>query len=247
VPADARRPLSRTLGDINRTHAPLSARYDGNAGFDVPLGHVSRPSWRGRVHLVGLVAAVPAMAALVVAADGRSARVGCLVYAVSMCTMFGVSVAYHRWVHALRTRALWRRLDHAAIFLAIAGSATPLALLAMSPRWGVATVVAIWSMALPGIVLKLGRWHHGDVVGSVWYGLVGAGCAVVLPGLFATAGIVPTVLAVLAGAIYTLGALSFGMKVPRLRPGVFGFHEVWHAVTVVAASTHFVAVWLTVT
>ena len=238
---------ARTLDDIRRTHPPLSTRYGDDAGRDVPLGHHARPSWRGRIHLVALVATVPAMAALVLAADGRRAQIGCVVYALSMCSMFGASVVYHRWVHELRARALWRRLDHAAIHLAIAGSATPLALVAMSPATSAWALAVIWLTAVLGIVLKLGRWHHGDVVGSVLYAVVGAECAVVLPGVFRTAGIVPVVLAFVAGAIYAIGALCFGLKVPRLRPGVFGYHEVWHAATVVAAATHFAAVWLTVT
>lgn len=232
---------------MGRTHPPLSTRYGDDAGRDVPLGHETRPSWRGRIHLIGLIAAMPVMAALVLAADGASATVGCLVYALCMCTMFGVSVAYHRWVHGLRARATWRRLDHAAIFLAIAGSATPLALVAMSPRAGSWTVALIWLTALPGIVLKLGRWHHGDVVGTVLYFVLSIECAVVLPALHRSVGAAPVVLAVASGVTYTIGAICFGLKVPRGRPGVFGYHEVWHAATVVAAAVHVVAVWITVT
>ncbi|MEX0848174.1 MAG: hemolysin III family protein [Ilumatobacteraceae bacterium] len=230
-----------------RARPPLNTRYAVDAGRDVPLGHDSRPTWRGRVHLVGLVVATPAMAALVLVAEGPRATAGCAVYAWCMATMFGVSVAYHRWVHDLRARAVWRRLDHAAIFLAIAGSATPLALVAMSPRNGAWAVAAIWLTAIPGIVLKLGRWHHGDVAGSVLYFVVGFECLVVLPGVVHTAGVVPLVLAVAAALIYAVGALCFGLKIPRMLPGVFGYHEVWHTATVVAATTHFVAVWLTVT
>jgi hemolysin III len=153
----------------------------------------------------------------------------------------GIPTGYRRAKEALQI------LDHAAIHLAIAGSATPLALVVMSPVTGAWAVAVIWLTAVLGIVLKLGRWHHGDVVGSVLYAVVGAECAVVLPGLFRTAGIVPVVLAVVAGAIYAIGALCFGLKVPRLRAGVFGYHEVWHVATVAAAATHFAAVWLTVT
>jgi hemolysin III len=187
------------------------------------------------------------MAALVAVADGTRARIGCIVYALGMCTMFGVSVAYHRWVHGLRTRATWRRLDHAAIFLAIAGSATPLVLVSMPTRTGNVLVATIWLTTLPGIVLKLGRWEHGDALGTTLYFLLSLQCALVLPALFRYAGLAPVLLSVVSGLIYVAGAICFGLKVPRLRPGVFGFHEAWHTATLVAASTHFVAVWLTVT
>ena len=77
--------------------------------MDVPLGSPTRPSWRGRLHLVTLVVAVPLFTMLVIAADGARARVGVVIYAAGLCAMFGVSVTYHRWVHTVRGRAMWRR------------------------------------------------------------------------------------------------------------------------------------------
>jgi hemolysin III len=199
------------------------------------------------VHLFALWLFVPAMAALIASADGPRARVGCVVYALGLCSMFGVSVVYHRWVHGLRTRAMWRRLDHAAIYAAIAGSATPLALVSMGERTGTALVVALWATAIPGVVLKLGHWHHGDVAGTVLYFVSSAECVVLLPALSRVGGTTPVVLCFVSGAIYTAGAILFGLKRPTLCPGLFGFHEFWHLMTVVAAATHFVAVWITCT
>jgi hemolysin III len=199
------------------------------------------------VHLFALWLFVPAMAVLIAAADGPRARVGCVIYAVGLCSMFGVSVVYHRWVHGLRTRAVWRRLDHAAIYAAIAGSATPLALVSMSDRTGTALVVALWATAIPGVVLKLGRWHHGDVAGTVLYFVLSLECALLLPALSRVGGTTPVALCVASGAIYTAGAILFGLKRPALRPGLFGYHEFWHLMTVLAAATHFVAVWITCT
>jgi hemolysin III len=199
------------------------------------------------VHLLALWCFVPAMAVLVASADGARNRVGTSIYAIGLCGMFATSAAYHRWVHGLRARATWRRLDHAAIFGAIAGSATPLALVSMANHTGLALVLALWATAAVGVALKLGRWHHGDVAGTVLYFVLSAECAVLLPSLLDEFGVAPVALSAASGAVYTVGSIMFALKRPRLREGVFGFHEVWHSMTVIAAAIHFVAVWITCT
>jgi hemolysin III len=234
-----------SLCGIARTHPPLSTRFTVDDGHDVPLGHDRRPFWRGRVHLFALWLALPAMAVLVGAAGSPHARIGCAIYALGLCSMFAVSTAYHRWVHGLRARAAWRRADHATIFAAIAGSATPLALVTMAPRTGLALVIVLWATALPGVLLKLGHWHHGDVAGTVLYFVLSAECIVLLPALHRAEGALPVALCFASGGIYIVGAILFGLKRPALRPGVFGFHEFWHLMTVIAAATHFVAVCIT--
>ena len=96
----------------------------------MPLGSATRPSWRGRLHLIGLVAAIPLTVLLAIVASGGRARGGVIVYAVGLCSMLAVSVTYHRWVHTVHARAAWRRADHATIYAAIGGTFTPLCLLA---------------------------------------------------------------------------------------------------------------------
>lgn len=209
----------------------------------MPLGHHARPHWRGRVHLLALWLFVPAMVVLIVAADGARARVGCVVYALGLCSMFAVSTIYHRWVHGLRARAAWRRADHAVIFAAIAGSATPLALVSMAPGTGLALVLGLWAASAAGVALKLGHWHHGDVAGTVLYFVVSLLAAATLPAVAHQFGRWPVALCLASGAVYVVGAVLFGFKRPQLRPGVFSYHESWHVFTVLAAATHFVAVW----
>lgn len=209
----------------------------------MPLGHHTRPSWRGRVHLVALWCFVPAMVVLTVAADGSATTAGAAVYGIGLCSMFGSSTVYHRWVHGLRTRAIWRRIDHAAIYAAIAGSATPLALTTMDGTDGWWVVAALWATAIPGVVLKLGRWHHGDVLGTALYFVLGLECVVMLPALHSADGVGVLELCLASSALYVVGAVLFGLKRPVLVPGVFGYHEVWHTFTVAAAAVHFVAVW----
>ncbi len=209
----------------------------------MPLGHHARPSWRGRIHLYALWCFVPAVVVLAVAAPDRVTTAGVVVYGLGLCGMFGASTVYHRWVHRLRARAIWRRIDHAAIYAAIAGSATPLAITAMGGAAGWVLVTTLWATAIPGVALKLGRWRHGDAVGTALYFVLGVECAVLLPALHRFDGVGVLALCVASAAIYVVGAILFGLKRPVLVPGVFGYHEVWHAFTVAAAAVHFVAVW----
>ncbi len=95
--------------------------------YDAPLGTAERPSWRGRLHLFALVTALPLVVLLAVGSDGARARAGVIVYGVGLCATFAVSTTYHRWVHTVRMRAVWRRLDHATIYAAIAGTCSAVA------------------------------------------------------------------------------------------------------------------------
>jgi hemolysin III len=224
--------------------APLSTRFAADAGRDVELGgSVSRPSWRGRVHLIGLCLAAPSLTLLILFADSTRARIGAAVYAVGLCSMLAVSVTYHRWVHDLRARAVWRRADHAMIFAAIAGSTTPIVLIAMPDANGIALISVVWAMSLLGAAFKIGHWHHGDVIGSVFYAAVSLVTVLSLPALWRNDGVGPAMCFIAAGLLYIVGAIWFASRRPRLRPTVFSYHEVWHVFTLLAATAHFAAVW----
>lgn len=234
---------TRRASDELGLHWPLHRRFTLADGRDEPLGCVRRPRWRGAVHLIALCVAVPALTLLIaMARDGRT-RLGVAVYAVGLCAMLAASTTYHRWVHNLRARAAWRRVDHAMIFAAIAGSVTPIILLTVDSVRGIVLLVAVWSIAAFGAALKLGHWHRGDTVGSVLYAAVGVLGGIAIPALWSQAGAVPGLLFVASGALYGLGSWWFARSWPRLAPAVFSYHEVWHLLTVAAASTHFVAVW----
>ena len=126
---------SRVSNDHGRDW-PLHQRFGRAVGRDEPLGTDARPSWRGRLHLLGLWVAVPAMTLRIVFANGARATVGVSIYAAGLCAMFTASTTYHRWVHDFGRRAAWRRADHAMIFAAIAGSSTPVVLIAIRSGWG---------------------------------------------------------------------------------------------------------------
>ena len=222
---------------------PLHRRFVLADGRDDPLGCDGRPSWRGRVHLIGLCAAVPALTLLIIRAEGARATVGVSIYAAGMCAMFAASTTYHRWVHSMSARASWRRADHAMIFAAIAGSATPIILIAMPSGWGLALLAVVWSAAAVGAALKFSWWRRGDSIGTALYAGVSVAAALALPALWIRGGVAPAVVYVASGALYIFGAHWFSRTWPRLRSAVFSYHEVWHAFTVAAATLHFLVVW----
>jgi hemolysin III len=221
--------------------------FDGRSSrrvLDVPLGSVTRPTWRGRSHLFALVVAVPLLAVMSTRVDGAEAGAGLLIYAGSLCSMLLASTTYHRWAHTVRWRTIWRRADHALIYAAIAGTYTPLALALFPTTAAIATLVVVWSAALVGATIKLADWQRADPVARAMYLTNGWAGLVLLPALVAAGLVVPTVLLLLGGVVYTAGALGFARRWPTLKPTVFSYHEVWHLCTLTAAGAHLAAVWI---
>lgn len=226
----------------------LNIRCGIEDGDDVALGHALRPSWRGGIHVIGLVLAVPAVVALLLNASGETrVRIGLVVYAVGLCSMLGVSATYHRWVHGLRARCAWRRVDHAAIFAAIAGSSTPIVVAALPGAPGFVLLGAVWSTALCGAWCKLSHWGGGDRAGTAMYAVTIALGAVAVPWLWAREGLGAAAFVVAGGVAYLVGAACFATRWPTLRPTVFSYHEVWHVFTLIAAVAQFVAIWILAT
>jgi hemolysin III len=233
---------SRPSNDYGRDWA-LHQRFVLADGRDDPLGCDARPSWRGRVHMIGLFAAIPALTLLIVFADGARAKVGVSIYAAGVCAMLFASTTYHRWVDNFRARAAWRRADHAMIFAAMGGSATPIVLIVMPTGWGIGLLSVVWTVAVVGAVFKFGHWRRGNTVGNALIAAVSGLGALALPALWVRGGVAPAILYLVSGGLYIFGARWFSKTWPRLRPAVFSYHEVWHVFTVAAAAAHFVAVW----
>ena len=158
-----------------------------------------------------------------------------------------VSVTYHRWVHTLRSRARWRRADHATIYLAIAGTYTAISLAVVRGPLGVVALVLVWSLGATGAALKISGSRHGDTFGTALYLALGWTGVVALPGLLLAAEIWPASLLFIGGMCYTIGAVWFAKRWPRLRPSVFSYHEVWHVCTLLATIAHFTAIWVLTT
>jgi len=216
---------------------------DRSPVLDDRLGSVGRPSWRGRLHFIALISAVPVLVVLAIASGGARARGAVIMYAVGLCSMLAVSTTYHRWVHTIRARAAWRRADHATIFAAIAGTFAALALICLSTGPAIATLIIVWGAAVSSAIVKIVWFDRAHRFGSAMYvGLGWAGIAIA-PSLWRHGG-APTVALVLAGGIiYTAGAVAFARQWPTLRPSTFSYHEFWHACTLAAAGLHLAAIW----
>jgi len=207
------------------------------------------PRLRGRLHQVAFFASIPAGIALVAVARSWPARVGVLVYALSLTAMFGTSAALHRLRWSPRARLRMDRLDRTMIYVLIAGSYTPVCLLALRPGWRVALLALVWTGAAVGSALVLLRTRRRaiGVFRMVLYLGLGWMSVLVLPELARTLGRGQLALAVLGGVLYTVGAVVLIRRRPDPSPRVFGYHEVWHAFTVAAGACHYALIWLLAT
>jgi hemolysin III len=191
-------------------------------------------------------ASIPAGITLVALAGGAEARVGAGVFAVTLMGLFGVSAAYHRGEWSDRGHRVMKHLDHSMIFVFIAGSYTPVSLLALRPPWGITLLLLAWSGAVMGVlvtVLRLDRWHG---VGFAMYLTLGWLAVFAAPQLVDALTRVELALLVAGGVVYTVGAVVLARRRPDPHPVVFGYHEVWHACTIGGSACHFMVILLLV-
>lgn len=207
-----------------------------------PAAQVVRPLLRGWLHLVCFVVAVPAGLAVVGSARSTSARAAAAVYAFGLCALFGVSAAYHRGRWSVAARRRMRRLDHATIFVMIAGNYTPLCVIALGGWLGTAILVVVWSGAAAGAGLVLFAARSKPVLSVVAYIVLGWVMVVALPQLSRRVSGGALSLIVAGGLLYTAGAVVLARRQPDPVPAVFGYHEVWHAMVAAAAACHYVAI-----
>jgi hemolysin III len=205
------------------------------------------PRLRGVSHQYAFFGALVAGVVLVVLADGFLERFAVWVYAAALAAMFGASALYHRFPWRTATARLRaRRLDHAMIFVFIAGSYTAFALVAFDGALKAVVLASVWLGAALGVVLEL-RWIHAPRwVSAVAYLGVGWIGIIVVPELFGSVGATAAVLLVVGAGLYTVGALAYATAWPNLFPATFGFHEVFHLLVIAAAVTQFVALALVV-
>jgi hemolysin III len=212
----------------------------------VHLPSVPRPRLRGRLHQVAFFVSIPAGLALVALARPTAARVGAGVFAGTLTGLYGVSAAYHRGRWSVEAHRLMKHLDHTMIFVFIAGTYTPVTLLALRPAWGITLLVLAWSGAAVGAlvtVLRLERWHR---VGFAMYLVLGWLPIVAAPQLLHSLTRVELALLVVGGVLYTVGAVVLARKRPDPHPAVFGYHEVWHTFVVSANTCHYALILLLV-
>jgi hemolysin III len=226
-----------TNGPSNETpmHLPLSEISETVAE--------TKPTWRGWIHTGILPLVIAGGIVLLVVADGLVAKVAAAIFFAGSALLFGTSAIYHRFNWGPKAKLALKRFDHANIFLLIAGSYTPVTLLALPQEKGLLLIIAIWTVALLGIgfrVFWIGapRWLY-----VVIYIAMGWAAVVYLPELLA-ANLAMMLLILIGGLLYTLGAVFYAMKRPNPFPGHFGFHEIFHTFTALAFMCHWSAVLL---
>ena len=190
---------------------------------------------------------MPLGLALVLVAGTVRARIALSVYAISLVALFGVSALYHRINWRSVTRRDWmRRLDHSMIFVLIAGSYTPFAVLVLHGSLAFAVLVAAWAGALAGVVFNL-VWRNAPAwlrsalyIGLGWIAVAAA------PQLGAAIGLLGMTLVALGGVLYTMGAVVYAIKRPDPIPAVFGYHELFHVLVIAAAALQYavIAFWI---
>jgi hemolysin III len=203
---------------------------------------MARPRFRGVIHQWSFFVAVAAGAGLVAWAPAGRATAACAVYAAALAGLLGVSAVYHRVTWRPAVRAWLRRLDHSMIFVLIAGTYTPFAVLVLEEPLRDVVLAGVWGGALAGIVVTMlwidaPKWLTATAyVALGWFGVLA------IPQITERAGVGALVLLLLGGVAYTAGAVVYARRRPDPRPASFGYHEIFHVLVVVAAAAHFVAV-----
>jgi hemolysin III len=202
-----------------------------------------KPTWRGWLHAGTFPVSVAAGVVLICLADGVAAKLASAVFMLTSMLLFGISALYHRIDWKPSTKQLFRRLDHSNIFLLIAGTYTPLGVLALPPEKGGLLLTLVWIGAALGIGFRIfwtgaPRWLYVPL-----YVLLGWAAMMYVVDLV-QANVAMMVLVLVGGALYTAGAVFYGLKRPNPVPGVFGFHELFHTATVLAFLCHWIAILL---
>ena len=200
-----------------------------------------RPRLRGTLHQAGFIVALAVGIAFVVSADGRDVALA-VVFAASAAVMLGVSTLYHRVTWSPRVRPWMRRADHAGIYLLIAGTYTPVGVLSMHGTLQRVVLAVVWSGAAAAILTKL-CWVRSPKWLSAVFGLaLGWVGVLALPQLERSAGPAAVALLGAGGLAYSAGAIVYARRKPDLFPTVFGYHELFHALTLVALACQYVAI-----
>ena len=194
-------------------------------------------------HWGGAVLALFGLIALLIVGWGTPAKVISLaIYGVSLIFLFSASATYHMVRAKDKVLEIFRKIDHAAIYFLIAGTYTPFCINAFTGFWKWGMLTIIWSLALIGIgikvfIIRVPRWLNAGIYIAMGWLVIGASGQ-----LLAALPVWVLTWLLIGGVVYTLGAIVYITKIFNFKPGVFGFHEVWHIFVLLAAAAHYVAV-----
>lgn len=199
-----------------------------------------RPTWRGWIHAGTFPVAIAAGIVLIVLAHGAPAKWASAVFMATSLLLFGNSALYHRFDWKPKTKAILKRIDHANILLLIAGTYTPLAVLALDTPQTILLLSLVWGGAILGILFRVFWIHAPRWLYVALYLVLGWAAVMYIVPLF-QANVAMMILVIVGGVLYTAGAVVYAIKKPNPWPGRFGFHEIFHVCTVLAFLCHWTA------
>ena len=197
----------------------------------------------GLTHLGAAILALFGLIVLLIITWGENAKlVSALIYGISLILMFAASATYHMTISSPKVIEILRKVDHSAIYLLIAGTYTPFCINAFSGFWKWGLLIIIWALALIGVgikvfIIRAPRWVNAGV-----YLLMGWLVIAAIGEMLNTLTPAAITWLIVGGVIYTLGAVIYITKKLDFKPGVFGFHEVWHIFVILAAAAHYISV-----
>ncbi|WP_241237200.1 PAQR family membrane homeostasis protein TrhA [Brachybacterium saurashtrense] len=237
LPADEELPTAENFPFAPRTLTRAMARRATQLGLQLP-----KPRLRGMLHLIAFPTSLVIGLLLVAVGESFATRLACAVFVLTAGMLFGISAVYHRGTWSPQRAIMLRRFDHANIFLIIAGTYTPIAVTLLAPRQALTLLVIAWGGAAVGVCFRLfwtgaPRWIYVPA-----YVALGWVAVFYMPALHAGGGWAVVWLLVIGGLAYTAGAVMYALKRPNPSPAWFGFHEIFHAGTLVGFGCHFAAV-----
>ena len=201
-----------------------------------------RPTWRGWMHAAAFVVSIPASILLILLADGASERTSAAIYGATLMAMFGLSAAYHRLARTEVARRRMQKLDHVGIYLLIAGTYVPFAIVVLPRAWGLPLLAVVVSAAVFGAIMKVAAFDKISWLSYALYPIMGWAAVATAPVLVDSLTTFQLTFMVLGGLLYSIGIPVLFLQRPNPWPQTFGYHGIWHVFVTVAAAMHFVAV-----
>ncbi len=204
---------------------------------------LKRPLLRGRLHQIAFFISIFACAILISKTQTPKALIAAIIYSIGVLSMFGISALYHRVFWKPKAKAVMKRLDHSAIYILIAGSFTPVCLFALSEQDGRQLLILIWSIAILGVLKSVFWVSAPKPVSALFYVIMGWLGLPYIREFNKYLGTDKVVIILAGGIFYSIGAVFYALRKPKLSPIIFSYHELFHAFTIVAAALHYYVVY----
>ena len=202
-----------------------------------------KPLLRGITHLIMFFVSLIACFFLINFSNSYLEITANTIYSIGLCGMFGISALYHRLNCSIKIKLMLRKLDHCGIFIMIAGSFTPICLLALPNESGSTLLIIVWSLALLGIIQSIFLTRIHRLARASLYLIVGYMAFPFIKVLYLSLSLYKIILIGAGGLVYSIGAVGYGLKFPKLNPKIFGFHEMFHLLVIIAAILHFIVIY----